>query len=125
MRKLILVVTFLLFSSTAHATLIEKDFLSAGDALLTFDTETELEWLDVTHTLNLSFSDVQSELGEGGQFDGWRYATGMEIVDLWTNFGHHRHRHCILRSKLPTSIDTHRLSRMHVRLRFEISGSTT
>jgi hypothetical protein len=73
MKKLfILVIAILLFSSTAQATIIKKDLLSAGDTLITFDTDTKLEWLDVTQTLNLSFNDVQSELGVGGQFDGWR-----------------------------------------------------
>ncbi len=35
----------------------------------TYDSDTGLDWLDVTHTINLSFSDVQSELGEGGSSD--------------------------------------------------------
>jgi hypothetical protein len=51
------------------------------------DTETNLSWLDVTSTVNRSFNDVTSQLASGGEFDGWRYATGQEFNSLlsrWT-----------------------------------------
>ncbi|MFT6909178.1 MAG: hypothetical protein ACJAS1_005890 [Oleiphilaceae bacterium] len=51
------------------------------------DTVSGLSWLDVTATVNRSFDDISSQLVTGGQFDGWRYATGSEFNSLlssWT-----------------------------------------
>lgn len=51
------------------------------------DTNTGLSWLDVTATVNRSFNDVSSQFGVGGEFEGWRYATGVEFNALlysWT-----------------------------------------
>ena len=74
MKKLILAIAFLLFASTAHATLIERDFLSAGDALLTYDTDTKLEWLDVNQSINISYDTIVNQFGVGGNFEGFRHA---------------------------------------------------
>jgi hypothetical protein len=52
-----------------------------------FDTETLLLWLDATETVNRSLADVQSELGEGGEFAGFRLATRTEIHELFVNAG--------------------------------------
>jgi hypothetical protein len=49
------------------------------------DTATGLDWLDVTQSVNLSYSAVNSQFGAGGQFEGWRYATGDEFNALITN----------------------------------------
>ena len=65
---------FILLSVQAHATVIDKGWY-------TEDTE-GLYWLDVTATKGMSFNDVYAELSVGGLFDGWRYATIAEIVDL-------------------------------------------
>ena len=51
------------------------------------DTSTSLSWLDVTATVNRSFNDISSQFGVGGEFEGWRYATGLEFNSLlssWT-----------------------------------------
>lgn len=48
----------------ASASLVSQDFLAAGDGLLTLDTGTNLEWLDLTQTLGLSVADIQA--GAGG-----------------------------------------------------------
>lgn len=51
------------------------------------DTDTGLDWLDVTASVNLSFNYVESQFGEGGEFEGWRHATGDEFNALlvgWT-----------------------------------------
>lgn len=61
-------------STNANATLIEH-------SLWTYDTETELEWLDVP--LTMGFTAAQVLGGAGGYItDGWRYATGAEIDSL-------------------------------------------
>jgi hypothetical protein len=62
----------LLFSCAVQAAIIDH-----GDYLT--DTATSLDWLDVTKTVNMSYSDVSTQLGVGGLFQGWRYATGNEF----------------------------------------------
>ncbi len=58
-----------------------------GDSLLTQDSGSGLEWLDITETAGLTFDFVVSELGTGGQFEGFRVATGQELDALATNGG--------------------------------------
>ena len=69
--------------SQVHASLTEVDSPIYGPASLTRDTATGLEWLDLTQTVNLSFNQVSAELGKGGDFEGFRYATLDEIRNLW------------------------------------------
>ncbi len=74
-------------SFNASAAIISTDRLAAGDNLITRDTVSGLDWLDLTETNNLSYDYVNGQLGVGGQFAGFRYATGIEVVALWDNFG--------------------------------------
>lgn len=58
-----------------------------GDHLITLDTDTNLEWLGLNATADLSYLDV---LGGAGGFTttyGFRYATGQEISLLWQHAG--------------------------------------
>ncbi len=48
-----------------------------------FDSTTTLLWLDATETQNRSLADVQSELGPGGEFEGWQLATRDQIHQLF------------------------------------------
>jgi len=52
----------------------------------TTDTSTGLDWLDVTETVGLSYEHVSSQLGEGGMFAGYEYATADQIKQLFTNW---------------------------------------
>lgn len=53
----------------------------------TRDTISGLDWLDVSTTQNLSFDQVIQEMGSGGAYEGWRYATRVELFDLLANSG--------------------------------------
>ena len=56
--------------------LLQQDLVPAsGDSLITFDTDTNLEWLSLTKTVNLSISDVRN--GTGG------YATSCSPTNFW------------------------------------------
>lgn len=55
---------------------------------ITRDTDTGLEWLDVTETRGLSFNQVTAKMGKGGIYEGWRYATMAEFDQLITDFGY-------------------------------------
>lgn len=64
----------------AQATLIDN-------GTYTTDTESGLDWLDVTGTTNQSINYVLSQLGPGGIYEGWHYATIAEVEDFWTHAG--------------------------------------
>ena len=54
---------------------------------LTRDTDTGLDWLDITLSLNRSFNDVSGELGSGGDYAGFRFATGPDLTALFEHAG--------------------------------------
>ena len=70
-----------------QAALVVIDLNVSGDGLITLDTDTGLEWLDLTETRNLNYNYVSSQLGLGGQFEGYRYATKNEVDSLFLAFG--------------------------------------
>jgi hypothetical protein len=74
-------------TATANATLTSSDWQNAGDGLLTIDSDTGLQWLDWSYTANRSYNDVSSLLGDGSEFEGFRYATEAEMRTLYTNAG--------------------------------------
>ena len=62
MRKILIILAVTVFSfgltNLSYATLVSSDLFSSGDNLLTCDTESNLEWLDLTETLNISYDDI-------------------------------------------------------------------
>ena len=58
-----------------------------GPNTITYDTETGLEWLDVTISTLYSYDEILIEIGPGGAFDGYRLATTDEILTFWQNAG--------------------------------------
>jgi len=85
--KLASAVTALILSTNVNAALVAADRFVSGDGLITQDTETGLEWLDLTETVGMSYNSVTSELGDGGLFEGWRYATAVETFSLFDSAG--------------------------------------
>ena len=68
--------------------LLQQDLVPAsGDSLITFDTDTNLEWLSLTKTVNLSISDVRNGAGGYATTYGFRYANGAELQALWNHAG--------------------------------------
>jgi hypothetical protein len=61
------------------------DLFAPGDELLTRDTSTGLEWLDVSATLGLSY--VQAAASTFARDLGFRHASITEVVGLYTEFG--------------------------------------
>jgi hypothetical protein len=53
----------------------------------TYTTVDGVDWLDLTATAGMSYNQVSAQLGPGGTFDGWTYATGAQVEGLWTAFG--------------------------------------
>jgi hypothetical protein len=65
-------------TSTSYAALINQ-------GLTTLDDDTNLEWLDVTATANLSYDGAKAS--SFASTDGFRHATLSEITTLYTNAG--------------------------------------
>ena len=79
----------ILFTKTVSsvAALISIDDPVFGQASVTADTATGLEWLDLTQTTNLSHLQMTALLASDVRFRGWRYATGSEVESLFTDAG--------------------------------------
>jgi hypothetical protein len=82
---------FLVFSalvcsaSNVGAALVQRDFSMSGDNLVTFDSTSNLEWLDVSVTVGMSY---QAVLGSSYVTTyGFRYATGAELIALYDHAG--------------------------------------
>lgn len=76
---LVICLAFTLFCSSVHAALIDQ-------GITTLDTETNLEWLDLTETLSLTPTDIFAGAG-GFTADGWSVASGMDVDQLLVNAG--------------------------------------
>lgn len=75
-------VALALATAPAQATLVSQSDVVFGADSVTLDTGTGLRWLDVDISVNRSFNDVSGQFGAGGDFEGWRYATGAEVLNL-------------------------------------------
>lgn len=58
-----------------------------GTDSVTLDDVTQLQWLDVPLSANISYNDIITEFGSGGSFEGWRHATLAEADAFATNAG--------------------------------------
>lgn len=56
-----------------------------GADSITYDTESGLEWLDLTFSLEMTKSEVTEELGPAGYFAGFRRASRVEVGGLFTS----------------------------------------
>ncbi len=80
----IVMVAFLsLIAGSASAVLISKNDPLYGMGSLTVDSSTGLEWLDLSVTDGMSFNEVSGQLGFGGTYSGFRFATPEEIFALF------------------------------------------
>lgn len=76
MKKILAIslLTSVLFSASSNAELISGSFLEANDNLITLDTTTGLEWLDLTLTRGMTVDAIMND----SYFAGWRVATRSE-----------------------------------------------
>ena len=85
--KLLAAIVFFSFGSFCQAGIMVGDWKAAGDELLTIDTTLGLEFLDLTQSTGKTYLDVLKEFGVGGDFEGFRYATEQEVVNLVNEIG--------------------------------------
>ena len=86
--KLASIAIVLVFSSHLNASVLSIDWQTADDNLITRDTSSGLEWLDLTVTRSLSFDTVSSRIATvGDELYGWRYASSSQLDTLLWNWG--------------------------------------
>lgn len=66
---------------STRAAIISRDFRAPGDGLLTYDSVSNREWLDITETDDQPISDVQQSLSGCGALSGFKIAT---VDDVWS-----------------------------------------
>lgn len=79
-RHIITALILVSTAGTANAGFLSLDWKDTGDNKATLHEETGIEWLKLTNTSNMSHNYVQSQLGVGGLFEGWRMATVSEVT---------------------------------------------
>ena len=86
--RTLLASTILYVSGVANcnSAVISADLKQIGDGLISLDTSTQLEWLDLSYTSNRTRIQILDDLAQGGSLEGWRYATTSEVIGLWGNF---------------------------------------
>ena len=67
--------------------MVNVDWKVPGDGLAIRDTTNNMEWLDLTVTADLALDYVAGQLGPGGEFEGWRFATQPEARALLESAG--------------------------------------
>jgi len=77
--------TLICLSLIALPAIANADLVDRG--LQTYDTQSGLEWLDLSQTRGLSYTEVSAQFGAGGLYDGYRYATSLEAQALLGEFG--------------------------------------
>ena len=84
--RIVLGASILLLSMQVNSAIISVDDSVFGTDSVTRDSVSGLDWLDITFTVNRSVADVSGQLGVGGEFEGWWYATGIEFEELLFNY---------------------------------------
>lgn len=80
MRSILTGFLLLFCASFSYAVIIDN-------GAFTTDTDTGLDWLDLTETRFISYVEMEQMLLPGGAYYGWRFATAREFEALVLNFG--------------------------------------
>jgi hypothetical protein len=76
----------LVAATIAVASIGSANALRVDQGMYTLDTDTSLQWLDLTATVGESYNSVAG--GFGGYYaTGYRHATVLEVAQLFTNGG--------------------------------------
>ena len=86
MKKLILSLTLTALSPLGFASVSSVDWKTTNDALLSYDSQSGLYWLDLTYTESETVSQVNNRLNNT-DLTGFRYATIGEVIGLFANAG--------------------------------------
>jgi hypothetical protein len=87
MKRLVMAAVTLLAAINISLPAVSSPLPLINAGPITYDPNTTLWWLDLSLSTNRSYNDVSSQFGVGGDFDGFRYATGQEVSILFTDAG--------------------------------------
>ncbi len=74
--------------SSAIASLSSATDPVFGTDSITIDSETGYEWLDLKESVGIGYNDMTALFSvAGGNYEGWRYATGAEVGAFWDSGG--------------------------------------
>lgn len=85
--RIVPLLLLLLFIPPARAALIQADLLAPGDGLLTRDTTSGMEWLDLTPTIGVTYNAVIAGFGGFTTTHGFSVARQADTVTLFANAG--------------------------------------
>ena len=71
--------------TSARSALIERDWIADGDGLITYDTATGLEWLDVPATANIPYSDVVATVNTSPEYAGFNFASKQQVETFFNS----------------------------------------
>lgn len=78
-----LVFAAMITSTHANAAFVSTDWQTAGDKSATLDTNTGLEWLDLTVLKGRSYADISEALST--TLKGWRFPTSEELHTMMSS----------------------------------------
>lgn len=87
MRPLSAWMLVLLIQVPVAAAVYERDLLSPGDGLLTYDHVSQREWLDLPETSGLDLGVINDAVKPGGPWAGFRFATAEDVEQLAISAG--------------------------------------
>ena len=77
-KSIVLATATLVFTHSTSAAIVDNG---------TYTTVDGIDWLDLTATAGMSYNEVNAQLGVGGSYEGWTYASRAQVEGLWTAFG--------------------------------------
>ncbi len=81
---LLIATLYVIPAKDARAAIISMDWedAAAGNGYITRSVEQGLDYLDISQTLGMSWNQVDAQFTAGGTFEGFRFATEAEVIDL-------------------------------------------
>jgi PEP-CTERM motif len=87
-RPVVATAAWVLIATPSAGLLVSQDLVpGSGDGLVTYDTQSGLEWLDLTATINASYNEVWNGYGSFTTNHGFRFAELDVVLQLYSNAG--------------------------------------
>lgn len=85
LNRVLLTLVFFSFNllSAAQANLIESDIYADGSNKGFTIEGSNLQWMDFGINNHLSYQEVITQLGFGGEYEGWQLATREQVYNMW------------------------------------------
>ena len=87
-RSLLLIIAALTHCATAEPAVISMDLYQSGDGLLTYDTISHRQWLDLSQNYGQPIANVEQSLEPGGHLYGFLFATPADVFALAASAGY-------------------------------------